>query len=456
MESALKSFNPATGELLREYPGMEIPECLDILEKNAEAGRSWRQLPLEKRIEPVLALARLLEQGRAHHAALITRETGKPIRESRKEVEDAVRLCRYFASEAPGVLADEEVNTGLRRSIIRHRPLGAILGIMPWNFPLLQPLRPAIPAMLAGNSFLLKPARSTPDCGLTLEALCREAGFPENLFRTLLTSAEAASVAFVHPAVQGISFTGSTRVGKAVAAQAGSQIKRVVLELGGSDPAIVLEDANLEKAADGILAGKLIFGGQHCISVKRILAARPVYDELRDRLVRLFTDIRPGDPTDENTLLGPLGTAEQLEEVEQQVKSSLATGARALTGGSRLEGPGYYYPLTLIENATPDMPVLAEEVFGPVVTLSPFDTEEEAAALANQSPYGLGASIYTRDLQRAQSLADLLEAGMVYFNGPVRSVPELPFGGIKESGMGRELGPDGLRAFTYRQVVATP
>lgn len=456
MTRTVQSFNPATGELIREYPQAELGECLDIIDKSAQAARAWKTVPPEDRTAPAGRLADLLEQGRDHHAALITRETGKPIRESRQEIDDAAALCRYYARRAPALLADQPVEAGFQSSLIRHRPLGIVFGIMPWNFPFLQPLRPAIPALLAGNTFLLKPAHSTPDCALTLEALFREAGFPENAFRTLLTNADNGAVALAHPAVQGVAFTGSSATGKQVAALAGSQIKRTVLELGGSDPAIVLEDADLEAAADGILAGKLIFGGQHCIAVKRILVARAVSDELCALLVQRFQQIPPGDPLLEETRLGPLGVAAQRDAVHTQVEASHQAGAKVLCGGEIPHSPGFHYPLTLLSAVQPNMPVFAEEVFGPVAALVSFDSDDEAITLANQTPYGLGASIYSRDPQRSQIIADRLETGMIYLNGPVRSCLELPFGGVKSSGIGRELGPDGLYAFTNRQVLVRP
>lgn len=445
-------MNPATGEAVREYPAMEAPECMDRIDQAWPAFQEWSRLPLSERLEPVRALARLLETGIEHHAALITRECGKPIRESRREVEDAVALAHFLVAEAESALQEHSPDPRSPGARTRPHPLGVILGIMPWNFPLLQPLRAALPALVAGNAFLLKPASSTPECALTLEALLQEAGVPRRCFQVLLADADTLSFAFVHAAIRGVAFTGSTEAGKRVAAAAGAQLKPCVLELGGSDPAIVLEDADLDQAVQGIVQGKLIHGGQHCIATKRILAAQPIFPALRERLINAFSAIPPADPTLPETRLGPLGQASQREELHRQITSAIADGASLLCGGAIPDGTGFFYPLTLLEDVSPRMAISREELFGPAAVLHSFQHEAEALALANGSPFGLGASIYTGDAVHADRLASRLEVGLVYINAPVRSNPYLPFGGTKESGYGRELGADGIRSFTYQKV----
>lgn len=450
---SIVSINPATGEVVREYPVIEPAECLAILDKTDQAYREWRILSVADRLAPFNALAELLEGGLENHAALITRENGKPIRESRQEIQDCADLARYVADHAQEYLQSQPLESRWSSSHVENHPLGIILGIMPWNFPFLQPLRVALTGLAAGNGFLLKPASSTPDCALTLEALLRQAGFPENLFRALLTQSESLSLALVHPAVQGVAFTGSTRVGKTVAAQAASQLKQCQLELGGSDPAIILEDADLDQAMEGILQGKLIYGGQHCICPKRILIQDSVYEETIERLVAAFQSVQPADPTQETTRLGPLGLESQRQEVHLQVSESINQGSRILTGGELPRGPGFFYPLTLLDRVEPTMPVSQDEVFGPAAACFRFSDLNEALRISNQSCFGLGASIYTRDPEKAESWACALEAGILFFNGPITFDPRVPFGGIKQSGIGRELGKDGFLSFVNRRAV---
>ena len=447
------SIDPTNGSVRKAYPTIEIGECIRILDKSREAQRGWRRSSVADRCSRFLKLAKLLRTGADQHAITITQEMGKPIGHSLEEIEQCAEICEYYAEHGVNFLADQPIKTDFASSVLTFKPLGVILGIMPWNYPYLQVFRSAVPAIIAGNGFALKPASTTPDCGLQIEALFQAAGFPLDLFRVLLTDSQSAAVAMVHPAIQGISFTGSTVAGRKVAAQAGTQTKKILMELGGSDPSIILDDADLAHAARACVSGKMINGGQHCISVQRVIVMRSILEQFETELVREMESISLGDPFKKGTRLGPLGQERQRDELHQQVIQSLDAGAQLLTGGKIPERPGFFYPPTVLTDVKPGMPFYDEEVFGPALGIIPVEDESEAVAVANDTIYGLGAALYTARPERATALAEELDTGMVFINDFVRPDPRLPFGGVKASGVGRELGRDGIQEFVNKRVV---
>ncbi len=449
---SIRSINPANGELLKEYPAAPIPELIGLIEKADHAQQSWRHSSFSQRAECLTRLAELLRSGLDHHAEVITREMGKPISEAQAEVEKCAIVCEYYAEHAEVFLREERVKTEHASARYLYQPLGVIFLVMPWNFPFWQIFRAAVPALAAGNGVICKPASNVPDCGLTVEALFQQAGFPMGLFRCVLTDPQTAAVAIVDDRVRAVSLTGSTAAGKTIAAQAGTQLKKSVLELGGNDPYLVLADADLDHAAQALAAGRLRNCGQSCISVKRVIVAAEVAEDFELRLAAAMQVFTPGDPMSPDTNLGPLARADLREEVEGQVQRSIAAGARRVLGGKRPEHEGFYYEPTLLAETKPGLPCFDEEVFGPSLSLATAQNDAEAIALANASIHGLGAGIFTRDPERAERIADDLHTGQIFINSIVRSDPRLPFGGVKQSGYGREMSVFGIREFTNVQT----
>ena len=452
MAGTLRSVNPATGEELASYPE-HTPGDLDAALAGADAAqRAWATTSFAERRRCLEAAARLLREGRDEHARLMTLEMGKPIAEAVAEVDKCALSCDFYAAQAEGFLADEPVQTDALSSYVAYQPLGVVLAIMPWNFPFWQVLRFAAPALMAGNGALLKHSPNVPGCALAVEELFARAGFPPGLFRTLLVAdasvGEATGRLLGDPRVAAVTLTGSERAGAAVGATAGRALKKCVLELGGSDPFLVLADADLEVAAVAAARARFLNGGQSCIAAKRFIVEEPAADEFEGRFAAAVAALPVGDPLDPATRVGPLARADLLDALERQVGASVAAGAKVLLGGGRLEGPGWFHAPTVLTGVTPEMPVFREETFGPVAAVIRAADEEAAVELANDTPYGLGASVWSRDTERAQRLGRRVESGSLFVNAVVASDPRLPFGGVKRSGYGRELAAVGIREFT--------
>jgi succinate-semialdehyde dehydrogenase / glutarate-semialdehyde dehydrogenase len=452
MAGRLRSVNPATGEELAAFAEHTPGELESALAAADAAQRAWATTSFAERRRCLEAAARLLREGRDDYARLATLEMGKPIAEAAAEVDKCAWNCEFYAAQAERFLADEPVETDALSSWVAYQPLGVVLAIMPWNFPYWQVLRFAAPALMAGNGALLKHSPNVPRCALAVEELFARAGFPGGLFRTLLVSDASVNDATGRlvgdPRVGAVTLTGSERAGAAVGATAGRALKKCVLELGGSDPFVVLADADLELAAGAAARARFLNGGQSCIAAKRFVVEEPVADQFERRFVDAVAALPVGDPLDPATRVGPLARADLLDALERQVEGSVAGGAEVLLGGARLERPGWYYAPTVLAGVTPDLPVFTEETFGPVAAVVRAPDEEAAVALANDTPYGLGASVWTRDLERARRLGRRIESGSLFVNAVVASDPRLPFGGIKRSGYGRELAAVGIREFT--------
>jgi len=395
-----------------------------------------------------------LEMHSEECAKLITEEMGKPIRQSRKEIEKCIWLCEYYAADAEKFLIPEFVTTDASRSYVAFEPLGIIFGIMPWNFPFWQVFRAAVPALMAGNAFLFKHAANVLGCAEAIEKLFSDTGMPPALFRSLIIDHESANKLIEDPRVRGVTLTGSVRAGRAVASKAGEMLKKVVLELGGSDPYIILEDADLEKAAQVCAEARLINTGQSCIAAKRFIVVRPQQRKFEELLIREMKKFKQGDPFDESTGLGPLARLDLRDELHKQVQRSVELGAILISGGYIPAGKGAYYPQTVLINVKKGMPAFDEELFGPVAAVISAENEADAIRLANDSSFGLGAAVFTADPERGERIAkEELEAGACFVNAAVHSDPRLPFGGIKDSGYGRELGVFGIREFVNIKTV---
>jgi succinate-semialdehyde dehydrogenase/glutarate-semialdehyde dehydrogenase len=449
----LRSVNPATGETVREYAEATDDQVRQVLLESSCAAAGWRNTTFAERAEPLRRAASLLEQRQDALARLMAIEMGKPLAQGRAEAAKCASVCRYYADESEGFLAPREVKTDAAYSGVTFEPLGPVLAVMPWNFPFWQVFRFAAPALMAGNAGLLKHASNVTGCALAIESLLHEAGFPAPLFRVLLIGSPRVAAVIEAPEVKAVTLTGSTPAGKAVAAAAGAAVKKAVLELGGSDPYLVLEDADLEAAAEACAAARLINSGQSCIAAKRFLVLEAVRPRFEEIFVERMRARRLGDPLEEGVDVGPQARADLRDDVHRQVAASVAGGARLLLGGAVPEGPGAYYPPTVLAGVRKGMPAFDEEVFGPVAAVVPVNDEDEAVRAANDTPFGLGAAVFTRDLQRGRRLAARLEAGNVFVNAGVKSDPRLPFGGVKESGYGRELGEFGIREFVNVKTV---
>ena len=402
----------------------------------------------------MLRLADVLESRREELAELMALEMGKPVAEGRAEVTKCAWACRYYADEAEAILADHHIKTERTKSYVAYRPIGIILAVMPWNFPFWQVLRFVAPALMAGNGGILKHASNVTGCALAIDEMVVEAGFPDGLFRTVVVPASAVSEIIDIPLIRAVTLTGSEAAGRAVAGRSGSQLKKTVLELGGADPYLILEDADLDIAVKACTTSRLINGGQSCIAAKRFIVHESVAHEFTERLAAAMAAVTVGDPLDEGTGIGPMARVDLRDELHDQVTRSVELGTRIVTGGRIEPGPGAFYPPTVVTDVTPNMPVYREETFGPVATVITVSSEEETIAVANDSQFGLGAAVFTRDAERGERIArDWVEAGSVFVNAFVASDPRLPFGGIKESGYGRELSHIGMHEFLNVKTV---
>jgi len=448
------TINPASGEMLRRYPFMSA-EALDAALTTAQqAQRAWAAVPVEERARTVAGLAAHLRARDRKLAEIVTMEMGKPLGEAMMEVDKCASGCEHYGEMGAAYLRDQAVETESHRSYVTFQPLGLVLAIMPWNFPLWQVVRAAVPALVAGNGVLLKHAPSVPGCALELVELFAAAGLPDGLFTNLFIDVDAAGDLIRDARVQGVTLTGSTGAGRHVAAIAGAQVKTCVLELGGSDPYIVLEDADLPRAVEACVTGRLINGGQSCIAAKRFIVHETVADEFTEAVVARMAGVRVGDPMAAMTDVGPLAREDLRDHLAGQVERSIAAGAVCRLGGEVPKVPGWYYPCTVLAEVRPGMPAWDEEMFGPVACIIRAGSEEEAVRIANDTAYGLGAAVFTEDLERGERIArDGIEAGTCFVNDFVKSDPRLPFGGVKESGFGRELADFGVREFVNVKTV---
>jgi succinate-semialdehyde dehydrogenase/glutarate-semialdehyde dehydrogenase len=449
----MRSINPATGALIREHAEHTVAEVEARLVTTSRAAARWREVPIAARAEPMRAAARVLRSRAPEFARVMTEEMGKPIVAAEAEVEKCAGTCDYYADHAASLLAIEEVATEASHSFVRYDPLGTVLAIMPWNFPFWQVFRCAAPALMAGNAIVLKHASNVPGSALAIESVFREAGFPEGVFAALLVPSRAVSHLIVHPAIQALALTGSELAGSEVGGRAGAALKKTVLELGGSDPFIVLADADLESTAHQAALARTINSGQSCIAAKRFIVEAPVAEPFERLFVERMRTLTVGDPMRRETQVGPLAREDLLDSLHDQVERTVACGARLLLGGQRMPGPGFYYAPTVLAGVLPGMPAFDEETFGPVAALTPARDESHAIELANHSRYGLGASLWTRDAARGERLAARIDAGSVFVNEIVKSDPRLPFGGVKRSGHGRELAAYGIREFVNIKTV---
>jgi succinate-semialdehyde dehydrogenase/glutarate-semialdehyde dehydrogenase len=446
--------NPYTEELIREYPSHDWDSIEARLAVARLAFLRWRETTFAERARALKAVAESLREDRDEYARLITQEMGKPIKQARAEVEKCARGLDYFAEHAESMLSPIEVETEARKSYVAFQPLGVLLAIMPWNFPFWQVVRFAAPAIAAGNVVVLKPAPNTPMCALALQEAFDTAGSDFPLLHTIFAEVELIPEIIRHPAIAGVTFTGSTRAGREVAKIAGESLKKCVLELGGSDPAVILPDANLDTAIPQCIQGRYQNSGQSCIAIKRFIVDTLVYEEFLERFTEQSRILLMGDPMDEEVDIGPLARADLRENLHRQVEESVQMGAVVHLGGKIPEGKGYFYPPTVLTNILPEMPVWKEETFGPIAPIYPVNSRYEAVQVANASSYGLGAEVFTENLRLGEELAHLrLEAGNCFVNHFVFSDPRLPFGGVKNSGFGRELGIFGIREFVNIKTV---
>ncbi|HUE77420.1 MAG TPA: NAD-dependent succinate-semialdehyde dehydrogenase [Longimicrobiales bacterium] len=450
----MRSINPATGDVLAEYPALSDQELDERLGIAAEAFLTYRGTSVEDRAGWLRGVADILDEERRRWAEIMTREMGKPIAAAEAEAEKCARVCRYYAENAAAFLADEAVEAAADRSWVAYQPLGPVLAVMPWNFPFWQLFRFAAPALMAGNVGLLKHASSVPGCAMAIEEIFRRAGIPEGAFQTLLIESARVEKVIADPRIRAVTLTGSEGAGSAVAAAAGREIKKTVLELGGSDAFIVMPSADLEKAAGTAVEARHINNGQSCIAAKRFIVHEAVAGEFVARFVERTEALVLGDPMDPATGLGPLATESIRDELADQVERSVEAGARVLTGGSAPERPGWFYEATVLADVPEDAPAAVEETFGPVAALFVVPDLESAIARANATRFGLGASAWTRDAGERDALVAGLESGAVFINRMVASDPRLPFGGIKRSGYGRELGRYGMLEFVNIKTVA--
>lgn len=448
---SIKTINPATEEIIAEYQNITETDLKSKIAKSREAFSKWKT-DSKNRAMFLHLLSEELRKNKESLAKVATQEMGKPLKESLAEVEKCAWVMEFYGDNGETFLNPESVNTDARKSFIAFEPIGIIASIMPWNFPYWQALRFAAPSLMAGNTIVLKPASVTMQCGIQIEKMFAKTGFPEGIFQTLVSDSSMAEK-LIDSDINAVTFTGSNVVGAKVAQRATSQIKKCVLELGGSDPFIVCSDADIDKASTGAVKGRFINCGQSCIASKRFFIVKNLAKEFIEQFVQKVEKLNVGDPMSESTDIGPLVNADGLHRIDTMVKDAVSKGARVLTGGKMLKDKGYFYAPTILDNVTPEMMVAREEVFGPVAPVTVVENEDEAIRLANSSQYGLGASIWTKNLEKAEKLSRLIESGIVSVNNVVISDPRVPFGGVKQSGFGRELSRYGMLEFVNIKSV---
>jgi succinate-semialdehyde dehydrogenase / glutarate-semialdehyde dehydrogenase len=450
---AIASINPATGETLREFSAFSAQQIEQKLQLAADTFRTYRRTSFADRSRMMMRAAEILESEKQQFGRTMTLEMGKPLKAAIGEAEKCAWVCRYYAENAERHLADQVIETNAKKSYVHFQPLGPVLAVMPWNFPFWQVFRFAAPALMAGNVGLLKHSSNVPQCALAIEEIFARAGFPQGAFQTLLIGSGAVENILKDPRVVAATLTGSEPAGRSVASIAGKEIKTTVLELGGSDPFIVMPSANFDVAVTTAVKARTINNGQSCIAAKRFIVADEIYNDFEERFVSEMKSLRIGDPMDESTDIGPLATPQIRDDLVEQVNKAAAAGARVLTGGKKLDGPGNFYEPTVLVNVDPSAPVSCEEIFGPVAMLFRVANVDEAIRLADATPFGLGAAAWTNDANEQARFIDEIEAGCVFINGMVASDPRLPFGGIKHSGYGRELAEFGIREFVNIKTV---
>jgi succinate-semialdehyde dehydrogenase/glutarate-semialdehyde dehydrogenase len=449
----LRSIDPATGRELATFPELDQAGIESAIERAWSTRQAWRDAGAEVRASILRSVAGVLRADKQRYAALLTSEMGKPIVEAEAEVEKCAWTAAWIADNAPRLLADEPIESTASESYVRFQPLGVVLAVMPWNFPFWQAFRAGLPALAAGNMMMLKHSSNVPQCALAIEEVFREAGVPEGAFQTLMIGSGPVERIVSDRRVAGVTLTGSEGAGSLVAAAAGKALKRSVLELGGSDPFIVLRDADVAAAATVACRARNQNNGQSCIAAKRFIVEESVADDFEELLAKAVGALQIGNPMDRGNQVGPLARADLVDELERQVTESVRLGARTLTGGKRLDGGGYYFQPTVLSNVRPGMPAYHEETFGPVAAVIRVEDAEDALRVANDTDFGLGSAIWTADVGRAKNLAERVEAGLVFVNGMVASDARLPFGGVKRSGYGRELGSYGIKEFVNIQTV---
>jgi succinate-semialdehyde dehydrogenase/glutarate-semialdehyde dehydrogenase len=450
----MKSVNPANGEVIQTfetYSDKGVEKIINSVDKN---WHQWRSTSFFHRSQMMQNLSSLLKSKKDELARLVALEMGKVLKEGIAEIEKCAWICDYYAQNAESFLENETISTEASRSFVSYQPIGTVLGVMPWNFPFWQVFRFAAPTIMAGNTAVLKHAGNVPGCAMAIEELFREAGFPDNVFRTLLISSKQVEAVIHHPAVKAVSLTGSTPAGKSVASIAGSVLKKCVLELGGSDPYLILKDADLKSAAKICANGRLLNAGQSCIGAKRFIVVDEVYPEFLEYFTHEMMNAHFGDPDDPEVTMGPLARTDLRDELHKQVINSLNKGAEVVIGGEIPNRNGAFYPPTILENVKPGMPAYEEELFGPVASVIRVENTEEAVRVANDSVFGLGAAVFTKNESKGENIAEFqLQAGCCFVNDFVKSDPRLPFGGIKESGFGRELSTHGIKEFMNVKTV---
>lgn len=450
----MKSINPATGEIIADYEEHSAGQVEEVVERAHQTFLEWRTTPFDVRADLLQKAATELEGRTEDLALLMAEEMGKPIAGGRAEVDKCAWACRYYAENAEGFLADEHIEADRTKSYVHYEPMGVVLAVMPWNFPLWQVIRFAAPGLMAGNTGVLKHSSNVTGCALAIEEIFSKAGLPEGAFSTLVVPGSRVAEIIENPRIAAVTVTGSSDAGRAVASKAGEVLKKCVLELGGSDPSIVLEDADLDAAAASCATGRLINSGQSCIAAKRFIVHEAVYDEWLTKFTEQMKWATMGNPLDESTTVGPMAREDLRDELHDQVIRSVDAGARIHLGGDVPDSAGAFYPPTILTEVAPGMPAYSEELFGPVAAVIEVASEEEAIRVANDTEFGLGAAIYTRDLDRGERLAArFVDAGAVFVNAIVASDPRLPFGGIKTSGYGRELSEMGIREFVNAKTV---
>jgi len=451
---SLNSINPANGEEIAAYKEMSTDEVDGILTSVNDAFNSWRKTSFSIRGELLKNAAAILQSNKEAFGRLMSLEMGKPYSQSLAEVVKCAKGCEYYADNTEEILADRIIETDASKSYVSHQPIGIVLAVMPWNFPFWQVFRFAAPALMAGNVGVLKHASNVQGCALAIENIFVESGFPENVFRTLVIGSKHVENVINNPHVKAVTLTGSTPAGRAVASQSGAALKKTVLELGGSDPYVILKDADLDQAVEACVIGRLLNTGQSCIAAKRFIVVTDVLADFQERLIDEMRVKKWGDPFEEDVDLGPMVNETARDEIHNQVLMSVEKGAAILLGGKVPDNPGAYYPATVLGNVRPGMPAFDEELFGPVAAVIAAENEAEAIKLANQTPFGLGAAVFTSDIKKGEKIAsEQLEAGSCFVNDYVRSDPRLPFGGIKASGYGRELSSNGILEFVNSKTV---
>jgi succinate-semialdehyde dehydrogenase / glutarate-semialdehyde dehydrogenase len=449
----IQTLNPFTEKVEKTFEEYSPTEVIQIINDVEREFQNWRETNFAVRSRFLKNAAGILRKRKNDYGEIITREMGKPFIQAVTEVEKCAYVCDYYADNAKNILAEEKIITDTSQSFVRFDPLGIIFAVMPWNFPFWQVFRFAAPALMAGNAVVLKHASNVPMCALAIEEIFKSAGFPENVFRTLLIGSSSVEKIILNARIKAITLTGSEPAGKKIAETCAKVLKKTVLELGGSDPFVVFDDADIDAAVNTAVTARLINNGQSCIAAKRFIIVEKIYEEFEKKFVERMKQIKIGDPMNPGTELGPMAREDLLIELDEQVKQSVAKGAKILCGGKRIESEGFFYEPTILSNVIKGMPAYEEELFGPVASLIRVKDEVDALQTANDSCYGLGASLWTNNIEKAKKYAEKIESGSVFVNGIVKSDPRLPFGGIKNSGYGRELSHYGIKEFVNIKTV---